>query len=89
MDESFVMTFAMNALMVAIYVVGPILLVSLVVGSVISLLQAATQVNEVTLTFVPKLLGIILVVAFLGSWMLQQLVSFTTNVFNMLPELVH
>jgi flagellar biosynthesis protein FliQ len=89
MDESYVLNFAMNALMVAIYIVSPVLLVSFVVGSIISLLQAATQINEITLTFVPKIVGIIIVIAFLGSWMLQQMVSFMSNVFTSLPNLVH
>jgi flagellar biosynthesis protein FliQ len=89
MDESLLMTFAMNALLVTIYIVSPILLVSLLVGGVISLLQAATQVNEITLTFVPKIIGIILVIVVLGSWMLQQMVTFMTNILTSLPTLVN
>jgi flagellar biosynthesis protein FliQ len=88
MTESFLITFAQNALMVTMFMAGPVLLVSLIVGSLISLIQAATQINEVTLTFVPKMIGIILVFALLGGWMGQQLLTFTTNVFNSLPSLV-
>jgi len=88
-DESAVMTYAMNALLVTIYIVSPILLVSLIVGGLVSFLQAATQVNEITLTFVPKIIGIILVIVILGSWMLQQMVSFMTNVLTSLPNLVN
>lgn len=89
MDESAVLTYAMNALLVTIYIVSPILLVSLVVGGLVSFLQAATQINEITLTFVPKIIGIILVIVILGSWMLQQMVSFMTNVLTSLPNLVN
>ncbi len=88
MTESYLITFAQNALMVTIMVAAPILLTSLVVGSLISLIQAATQINEVTLTFVPKMVGIILIFALLGGWMGQQLVSFTLNIFTSLPSLV-
>jgi flagellar biosynthesis protein FliQ len=89
MDEGLVMSYAMNALLVTIYIVSPILLVSLVVGGLVSLVQAATQVNEITLTFVPKIIGIILVIVILGSWMLQQMVTFMTNVLTSLPNLVN
>jgi flagellar biosynthesis protein FliQ len=82
MTESYILSFAQNALVVTVILVGPILLASLVVGSLISLFQAATQINEVTLTFVPKIIAIGLVSAMLGSWMLQHLVAFTTNIFS-------
>ena len=89
MDEAYVISFAMEAIKVIILLASPILLVSLVVGSIVSLIQAATQVNEVTLTFVPKIIGIILILILLGGWMLEQIVSFTTNVFMSLPGLVN
>ncbi|MBI9044029.1 MAG: flagellar biosynthesis protein FliQ [Anaerolineaceae bacterium] len=88
MDENFVISFGMEAMLMIIYLTSPILLVSLVIGSVVSLFQAATQVNEITLTFVPKILGIILVLMFLGSWMLQQIMAFTTSIFMSLPDFV-
>lgn len=88
MTESYLITFAQNALMVTMFMAAPVLLVSLIVGSLISLIQAATQINEVTLTFVPKIIGIILVFALLGGWMGQQLLSFTQNIFATLPSLV-
>lgn len=89
MTEAYVMTLAQNAIMMALILAGPILGVSLVVGSLVSLVQAATQINEPTLTFIPKIIGIILVLLLLGSWMLQQILVFTTNLFNDLPNLVH
>jgi flagellar biosynthetic protein FliQ len=87
MTESYVMSFAQNALMIALSLAAPVLLASLLVGSLVSLFQAATQINEVTLTFIPKMIGILLVLVLLGSWMTQQLLAFTTNVFINLPDL--
>ncbi len=89
MTEAYVITLAGNAVMVMLIIAAPILLVSLLVGSLISLVQAATQINEVTLTFIPKMIAIGLVIALLGSWMLQNLLVFTTNLFNSLPNFVH
>jgi len=89
MTEVYILSFAQNAVMVAVVLVGPILLVSLLIGSLISMIQAATQINEVTLTFIPKILGIGLVLAFLGSWMVQNLIAFTTTVFTNLPSMPH
>lgn len=74
--------------MVTLTLAAPILLVSLLIGSLVSLFQAATQINETTLTFVPKIIGIALVLIILGSWMAQQLISFTVNIFDSLPGLV-
>lgn len=89
MTEAYVLTLGQNAIMLALVLAGPILLVSLVVGSLISLIQAATQINETTMTFVPKLIGVIAILLLLGSWMLQQSLTFTYNLFNSLPNLVH
>jgi flagellar biosynthesis protein FliQ len=66
----------------------PVLLMSLGIGFVISLLQSMTQVQEVTLTFVPKLIGVGLVIVFGGNWMLAELVGFTNQLFAMLPSLL-
>jgi flagellar biosynthetic protein FliQ len=65
------------------------LLVSLILGSIISLFQAATQINEATLTIVPKILATVVILAVLGSWMGGQILTFTTNIFKSLPALVH
>jgi flagellar biosynthetic protein FliQ len=89
MTEAYVLTLGQNAIMLALVLAGPILLVSLVVGSLISLIQAATQINETTMTFVPKLIGVIAILLLLGSWMLQQSITFTYTLFNSLPDLVH
>jgi len=89
MDETYVLSLAQQSITLTLLLAGPILLISLLIGSLVSLVQAATQINEVTLTFIPKMIGIILVLLILGSWMLQQLLVFTSNLFNTLPNLVH
>jgi flagellar biosynthetic protein FliQ len=89
MTEAYVLTLGQNAIMMALILAGPILLVSLLIGSLVSLVQAATQINESTLIFIPKLIGIILVLVILGSWMLQQAMTFTHTLFTSLPDLVH
>lgn len=88
MTEAYVLTLAQNAITIMVILAGPALIVSLVIGSLISLVQAATQINEVTMTFVPKIIGIGLILILLGSWMLQQMLVFTSNLFNSLPALV-
>ncbi len=89
MSEAFVLTLAQDAIFIALMLAGPVLLASLLIGSLISIVQAATQINEVTLTFVPKMVGIILILIILGSWMLQKITAFTAALINNLPNLVH
>ena len=89
MTEAYVITLGRNAIMIALTLAGPILLLSLLIGSLVSLVQAATQINESTLIFVPKMIGVILVLLLLGSWMLQQAMTFTSGLFTSLPNLVH
>jgi flagellar biosynthetic protein FliQ len=65
---------------------APVLGVALVVGVAISILQAATQVQEMTLTYVPKMLAVALVLGLLGPWMLHQMVSYSSHLLEMLPQ---
>jgi flagellar biosynthetic protein FliQ len=67
---------------------APILLVSLGVGLAVSLFQSVTQIQEATLAFVPKLIGVALVLAVGGHWMLAELVGFTNQLFDMVPRLL-
>jgi flagellar biosynthetic protein FliQ len=66
---------------------APVLLVAMVVGLVISIVQATTSIQEQTLTFVPKIAAIMLVLAFLGSWMFAHLASYTRALFEMIPAM--
>lgn len=78
-----------ETLYLVLLVSAPALIASLVVGLVIGLLQAVTQIQEQTLSFVPKLVGVAIVLAVLGGWMSGELVRFTSSLWRAIPELVH
>jgi flagellar biosynthetic protein FliQ len=86
MDIGEAVYLAQNAMMTIGMVCGPVLLAALVVGMIISLLQAVTQVQEMTIVFVPKIIAVFLVMALLGSWMLEQLIVYGTLCFNSIEE---
>lgn len=75
------------AMVTALKVAAPVLLISMAVGLVISILQAATQIHEQTLTFVPKLITIAVVMVLLGSWMMQTMNDFTRHIFDLIVSL--
>lgn len=85
MTSEFVITFAQEAIKTTILVSLPVLLIGLVVGLIISIFQAVTQIHEMTLTFVPKILAILLGLLVFGSWMLELLTSFTMNTIEQIP----
>ena len=74
-----------EAVMLTLIVGAPVLLAGLVVGLIVSVLQAATQVHELTLTFVPKIVAILVMLLLVGPWMMQRLVEFGREVFGTLP----
>lgn len=88
MTPDTVMVVGQNALVIAVKITAPILLSSLIVGLIIAMFQAATQINEMTLTFVPKLatLGAVLVVA--GPWILTVLIDYIQDLFRSIPLLI-
>lgn len=88
MDESTVIEIAIQAMLVTGKVAAPILIVSLVVGFTVSLFQSVTQIQEITLTFVPKLLGVAVTLVVAGNWMLVELQNFTVSMFDLVPELI-
>jgi flagellar biosynthesis protein FliQ len=85
MDAAQVFTVGQQALFTLLTVAAPVLLVVLVVGILVSVFQAATQINEATLTFVPKLLAAVAVVGVAGPWMLTTLVEYIRSVLLSLP----
>jgi flagellar biosynthetic protein FliQ len=87
MTEQFAIDVARNALIVALELAGPLLAASLVVGMAVSIFQAVTQINEQTLSFVPKIVVVVGSLVLLGPWMGQTLVSYTVNVFNSVATL--
>jgi flagellar biosynthetic protein FliQ len=88
MNDAQVMAIAGEALWIALLVSAPILAVSLLIGVLVSILQAMTQVNEATLSFVPKLLGVFAISAVMGPWMVGTMVQYTARVFAALPQAV-
>ncbi|MDK2585848.1 flagellar biosynthesis protein FliQ [Romboutsia sedimentorum] len=84
MTENMVMSVVKEALFTGMLVGGPILILSLVVGLLVSIFQATTQIQEQTLTFVPKLIIIAITLVVGGSWMLNEIVKFTTKIMNMI-----
>ena len=88
MDSAQVFSIAQSALFTLLTVAAPVLAAVLVVGILVSVFQAATQINEATLTFVPKLLAAIAVLGLAGPWMLTTLVEYLRSVLLSLPSAV-
>ncbi|MEJ2214534.1 MAG: flagellar biosynthesis protein FliQ [Gammaproteobacteria bacterium] len=88
MDVDAVMEIGRQAMWISILLTVPLLGASLIVGLVIAIFQAATSINEMTLTFVPKLMTIGLVLLFAGHWMITQLVDYTTQLIENIPFLI-
>lgn len=84
MSQDAILSVFKEALFLAFKLAGPLLIVSLLVGLVISILQAATQVHEQTLTFVPKLIAVALVLFILGSWMIDVSKDFMERLFEII-----
>ncbi len=85
MTPEFVITFAQEAIKTTILVSMPMLGLGLAVGLLVSIFQAVTQIQEMTLTFVPKILIVLLALLFFASWMLEQLMDFAANTIEQIP----
>ncbi|MCB2182895.1 MAG: flagellar biosynthesis protein FliQ [Desulfobulbaceae bacterium] len=81
-------TLGQNAITIALLLSGPLLLVGMVVGLIIAIFQATTQIQEMTLTFVPKIVAVMLALLFFASWMLIKLNDYTTDLFMSIPNLI-
>ena len=88
MTENLIMGIAKDAVWTALLIAAPILGGSLLVGLLISILQATTQIQEQTLTFVPKIVAVFLILVIFGPWMLHMLLSATNNPFIDIPRLI-
>jgi flagellar biosynthetic protein FliQ len=82
------MSLGSQAIHVSLLLGAPMLLVALVVGLIISIFQAATQINEATLSFIPKLLAVFAVLVLAGPWMLAQMLDYIRTLFSSIPQLV-
>lgn len=87
MTPEAVMSLTYQALQIALSVAGPLLLVTLMVGLLISIFQAATQINEMTLSFIPKLLAVGITLVLLGPWLLSTLVDYIRTLLESIPGL--
>ncbi len=85
MTPEFVINFAQEAIKVTLFVSMPMLALGLIVGVAISIFQAVTQIQEMTLTFVPKILVVLLALLIFSNWMLGQLMNFTITTINQIP----
>ena len=88
MTDAAVVEIAVQAIMISAKLAAPILIVTLAIGLGVSIMQSVTQIQEVTLTFVPKLVGVGVVILAAGHWMLREIVSFTQTLFTELPSLL-
>lgn len=82
------MSMTYRAMLLAVTMAGPILIVTLVVGLTISIFQAATQINEMTLSFIPKLLAVGIALVLLGPWLIGEMVDYLRTLFQSIPNLV-
>ena len=88
MNSTAVIAMIREALELTLLVSAPLLLTALAVGLVVSVFQAATQINEQTLSFIPKLLGVFVAIVVCGPWILQLLIDYTQRMFTNIPMLV-
>jgi flagellar biosynthetic protein FliQ len=88
MSPETVMTMGRQAMEVTLMISAPLLLVALVVGLVVSIFQAATQINETTLSFIPKLVGIFIALIVAGPWMLSVMVDYMRQVLTGIPGMI-
>lgn len=87
MTQVMVMDILRNAYLTIMLVSGPVLIIALIIGLVISILQATTQVQEQTLSFVPKIVAVMFALIIFGSFMINTLISFTTNLFKLISTI--
>ncbi len=87
MSPESVIELAQSALRVTLLVAGPMLVTGMLVGLVISIVQAATQINEMTMTFVPKIVAVMLVLVLALPWIISQMTAFTVSIFNRIASM--
>lgn len=88
MSEGAIVSLGRDAVLTVLLVAGPMLLAGLGVGLLVSLFQATTQIQEQTLTFIPKIVAVLVALVVFGAWMLRTLVEFTMRVFSAMPQVI-
>ncbi|MCW2525139.1 MAG: Flagellar biosynthetic protein fliQ [Frankiales bacterium] len=89
MTDNSIVHLGMSAMMMAFELAAPVLLTALLIGFAVSLFQSATQIQEVTLAFVPKAIGVGVALLISGSWMMHSMITFTQQLFAQLPSLLN
>jgi flagellar biosynthesis protein FliQ len=88
MNQDTVVSLATQAMTLAVEIAGPMMLVGLVIGLIVSVFQAVTSIQEQSLSFIPKIVGLAALIVILGPWMLDQLVSYAQNLYLSIPQLI-
>ena len=88
MNQDTVINLATQAMMLALKIAGPVLLLGLIIGLLVSIFQAVTSIQEQSLSFIPKIVGVAVLIVVLGPWMLGQLVSYAQSLYLSIPSLV-
>jgi flagellar biosynthesis protein FliQ len=88
MNQDTVINLATQAMMLALKIAGPMLLAGLIVGLLVSIFQAVTSIQEQSLSFIPKIVAVAVLIVVLGPWMLNQLISYAQNLYMSIPSLI-
>lgn len=88
MTQTFVINLARDALFMVLLLAGPAMMAALLIGLIISILQATTQIQDQMLNLVPKIVGVFVVILVLGSWLLNSAVTYTANLYAQIPNIV-
>jgi len=88
MTQQFIVDFAMDSIKTTLLLSAPMLGFGLITGLVVSIFQAVTSIQEITLTFIPKILAVFLSILLFFPWLMQLMLTFTSNVFNNFPEFI-
>ena len=88
MNQDTVINLATQAMMLSLKIAGPILLLGLIIGLLVSIFQAVTSIQEQALSFIPKVVGVAVLIVVLGPWMLDQLVGYAQNLYLSIPSLI-
>jgi flagellar biosynthetic protein FliQ len=86
--EAKLISLGVETFKIALMLALPGLLVGMLLGLAVSIFQATTQINEMTLSFIPKIVGVVIVIVLTMPWMLNSMIDFSTNIFNMIPEFI-
>jgi flagellar biosynthesis protein FliQ len=88
MNQDTVVSLATQAMMLSLKIAGPIMLLGLIIGLLVSIFQAVTSIQEQSLSFIPKIIGVAVLIVVLGPWMLDQLVGYAQNLYLSIPSLI-